>query len=535
MELTRRQFMKIGGAAAAAGTVASTLPEAGAVARPPVAWAARRAAEMPAPELESLLLSRAAYGARPGDYEHARDIGAAAWIEEQLDYESIDVSAIESDLELHLPTLTMTPGQILSYGQNMGGVPGLELTLATLYRMVYSPRMLYEVMVEFWTDHFNLDLQQGEVRYLKTIDDREVIRAHALGNFRDLLTASAQSPAMLSYLNNDQSRIPEPNENYAREIMELHTVGVAEDGYPYTEADVKAVAACFTGWTWSRDDRNPARYGTYEFRTAWHDNAEHIVLGQAIPSGLGEQHGHAVIDILMKHEATGRYLATKLLRRFVTDDPERDVPELIERVAQRFRETDGDIREMLRTILRSAEFARAHTYDRLSRPLDLIARAVRTSGAPRATFDLDIRRGLFQRLYRLLTVMGQRPFYWETPDGYPDTAEAWSSSATMLWRWNLGLALAGGGERGGLLGQQLVPGFRPDQADDVPASFGSAGEAVDFWMERILHRPMLAEDRAILVDYLTDGGTDDAPYEPVKAFVPGVIALIYDSPYFQLR
>jgi len=540
MSLTRRGLIRGGTAAAAAAATGAALVESrSAYARPEVRWAARSTAEMPSPDLESLLLARAAFGARPGEMEHAREIGARAWIEEQLDHESIDDSEVEDLLHDRLPALSMAPRLLLRYGNNENEAPQ-QLLLSSFYRFIFSKRLLYQVMVEFWSDHFNIALPTGNARYFKIVDDNEVIRKHALGKFKDLLTASASSPAMLNYLDNDISTRRQPNENYAREIMELHSLGVAVDGDPYTEADVLEVAKCFTGWTWDRSDSS-STYGEYLYREDWHDNSLKTVLGNIIPAGGGRNDALQVIDILCAHPATARFLATKLIRRLVTDDPVGKTPELIDRVAERFLSTDGDIKEMVHAILTSSEFANSFTGygGRLSRPIDLVVRSLRVGGIPESAFDLNYsrsaRNSLWFKLDRLLQTMGHRMFYWETPDGYPDVKEAWASSTVMLSRWNFGLALAGAGDpSGGILGAQLVRDFTPQGAPDVPA-FDTAGEAIDWWVERLLHRGVTAEDRTLLVQYLTNGGGDATPYASVSSRIGSTIALILDSPYFQWR
>lgn len=539
MGLSRRELIGGLGAAAAAGGAAWAEAER-AHARPALKWSAATAAEMPAPDLESLLLSRAAFGARPGELEHARDIGARAWIEEQLDFESIDDSAVEDELISKLPALSMRPRQLLAYGDNENEAPQ-QLALSTVYRFIFSKRLIYQTMVEFWSDHFNIDLQTNEARYLKIVDDNEVIRKHALGNFKELLTASAQSPAMLNYLDNDENRRRAPNENYAREIMELHSLGVAKDGEPYTETDVLEVAKCFTGWTWDRSQTSPTR-GEFLYRDADHDNSLKTVLGHSIPPGGKMNDAMRVIDILCEHEATGRFIATKLIRRFVTDNPETQTPALIDRVAERYASTGGDIKEMLYAIFTSAEFGASFGSfgGRLSRPVDLFVRALRVSDLPPSSFDLTYsrtaRNSLYVKLDRMLQTMGHRLFYWSTPDGYPDVKEAWSASAVMLSRWNFGLALCGAGDpRGRILGAQLVDGFTPQAGPGARNDFESAGAAVDYWIERLLHREVNPADRDLIIDYLTVGGTAGTPYASVSSRMGSMIALILDSPYFQWR
>lgn len=534
MELTRRQFVQLTGGAAAAGALAPALLDLGGAPRPSRVWAATTPAQMPEPDIVGLLLGRAAFGPRPGDVARARDMGPDAWIEEQLDYESIGASAVEDRLASALPSLGMSAGELFAYGENNDKVP-TELRIATLYRMIYSPRALYEVMVEFWSDHFNIYHYTNLCRYLKTVDDRDVIRRHAMGKFRDLLTASATSPAMLHYLDNDVNTRDRPNENYGREIMELHTLGVAVAGVPYTEEDVKNVSRCFTGWTWDRN-RNSPTYGAFQYVDRVHEQGPKVVLGNAIPAGLREQDGREVIRLLVAHPATARYLATKLVRRFVADDPVSQVPDLVDRVAQRYTDTDGDIREMLSTILRSREFAQSFAAfgGRLSRPMDFIVRAMRTTGVPESVFPLEAARGnrTYQRTMLALASMGQLPWYWLTPDGYPDVKEAWAASSAILTRWNFGLTLAGAGA--GRLGTALIDGYSP--LDETPPSVTTVGAFADFWIDRLLYRPMRPEDRAIVVEMLIPTGDEEAPIAGLPADRRrAAIALVLDSPYFQWR
>ncbi|MBI5959737.1 MAG: DUF1800 domain-containing protein, partial [Chloroflexi bacterium] len=257
------------------------------------------------------LLNRAAFGPRPGQIEQVEKMGKESWLDRQLDYQDIDDDRVGwrlrryDSLKLnHRDLLSFRGGDDKNYLQN-------ELAVAALVRAVYSDRQLYEVMVGFWSDHFSLYHYKDEVAMLKTADDREVIRKHALGHFGDLLRASAHSPAMLIYLDNVLNEKSHPNENYAREIMELHTLGV-EGGY--TEQDVQEVARCFTGW--SVDGR-----GEFEFKDEWHDPGEKTVLGHVITAGGGKDDGDRVLDILIDHPNTARFVCTKLARRFISDDP----------------------------------------------------------------------------------------------------------------------------------------------------------------------------------------------------------------------
>ncbi len=254
------------------------------------------------------------------------------------------------------------------------------------------------------------------------------------------------------------------------------------------------------------------------------------MLDTLIPARGGQNDGHLVIDLLCQHPATPQFLATKLVRRFVTDDPLGQTPDLVARVADAYQRTDGDIKEMLSTILRSREFAQSFastaagcrgrwTWWRATlRAVDY------QPGAGRQGVQAFSDR--FGRINTYLAAMGHIPFYWPTPDGYPDVKEAWLASSVTLTRWNMGLSLCGVGEQGA-----LFPGFSPT----TPADLQTAGDAADYWIDQLLHRPMLPEDRSHVVSYLANGGGDDTPLASVRGRLPFAVALILDSPYFQRR
>jgi uncharacterized protein (DUF1800 family) len=309
----------------------------------------------------------------------------------------------------------------------------VELQQARLLRSIYSQRQLFEVMVDFWTNHFNVFSAKGADRWLVTAYDRDTIRPHALGKFRDLLLATAQSPAMLFYLDNWLSASPDSpgarfggqnnrrrglNENYARELMELHTVGV--DG-GYTQKDVVEVARCFTGWT----IRQPQQRAEFVFEPRIHDNGEKIVMGTRIPAGGGMEDAKRVIDLLARHPATARFIALKLARRFIADEPPASV---VEKAAAAFRQSDGDIPSVLRTIIDSAEFFAPENYQaKVKKPLEFVASAVRALGA-----ETQVTHQLFRYVGR----MGEPLFLAQPPTGHPDTASSWISADMLLTRMN---------------------------------------------------------------------------------------------------
>jgi uncharacterized protein (DUF1800 family) len=412
-----------------------------------------------------------------------------------------------------------------------------ELQMSRILRAVYSERQLQEVLVDFWTNHFNVYANKGADRWLLPSYDRDTIRPHTLGKFYDLLVADAQSPAMLFYLDNAQSvspnaQVPQPrpgaargplaglrmpdnaqqqrpqakqqrrgiNENYARELMELHTLGV--DG-GYTQKDVQEVARCFTGWTiiaprgagaaaqailngpMAEMARN--RPGTFIFRPAVHDNGEKVVLGHKIPAGGGMKDGLMVLDLLAHHPSTAKFIATKLTRRFVADEPP---PALVDRVAQTFLKTDGDIREMLRTIFFSPEFNSQDAYRaKVKRPFELAISAVRTLGA-------DTNGG--PQFHQWIQRMGQPLYGFQTPNGYSDVAENWVNTGALLERMNFALALV----------SNRIPGTRVDlsklMSDAKPGTSVDKAKLLDRLVGVFVGGEISAKTRDTLLKELSD-------------------------------
>lgn len=379
-------------------------------------------------------LNRWTFGSGPGDYARVAAMGPDAFLEEQLNPERIDDSFCDRATARFSECWWEPLGE--AYEEDAEYLPPVLRRMAIL-RAVYSQRQLFEVMCEFWSDHFNIDPGKGDCRYTKITDDREVIRTHALGNFRDMLRTSALSPAMLWYLDGraNVKRTPgeKPNENYARELMELHTLGVHGG---YTQHDVMEVARCLTGWTilakkndgFSGNLQSPFKdRAKVVFRKEAHDNGAKQVLGQEIPAGLGEGDLDRVIDIVAAHPSTAQFIATKLCVRFISDDPP---PAAIETVTRAFASSHGDIKATLRALFSTPEF-HASTGTKFKRPFHFVVSALRATNA-----ETDADRGLMSYLEK----MGQVPFRWPTPDGYPARAAHWHS--TLLWRWKFALALA---------------------------------------------------------------------------------------------
>jgi uncharacterized protein (DUF1800 family) len=354
---------------------------------------------------------------------------------------------------------------------NPQGLVSYEAQSGKLLRAVYSDRQLEEVLTDFWFNHFNVYIGKGADRYQITSYERDVIRPHVLGKFKDLLVATAQSPAMLFYLDNWQSEGPDSeaatghkaqakpqrrwvngpfgprpvnypsqkpqangsqqaakrrsglNENYARELMELHTLGVNGG---YTQKDVTEVARVFTGWTL----QEPRDGGGFVFKPKLHEPGTKTVLGHKIKEN-GEKEGLQVLDILGHHPSTAHFISLKLAKRFVADDPP---PALLDAMAKTFRKTDGDLREVMRTMLQSQEFWASKSYRaKVKTPLEYVVSALRAT-------DADVTET--QPLLNQLNTMGMPIYGMQPPTGYSMSAETWINSAALLDRMNFALSLA---------------------------------------------------------------------------------------------
>ena len=391
-------------------------------------------------EMIEHVLSRATFGPRPRDRERVARIGVAAFLEEQLHPERLDDGAATQRLEAY-PVLRrdsrslvrelVEMRQMKKEGAASGMVrPGLDfvgqLAAAKVVRATLSERQLQEVMADFWFNHFNVFAgKETEAALVPEYD--ALIRANALGSFPELLAATAHSAAMLVYLDNWRSQVRAGiNENYARELLELHTLGV-EGGY--SQADIVEVARCFTGWTIVKPREDPS----FVFRPRMHDFGAKRVLGHVLPAGGGERDGDEVLRLLAEHPSTARFIAGKLVRRFVSDDP----PEtLVTRVAATYARTGGDIRSMLRTIFEAPEmWSRKALKAKVRSPLEHVAASVRA---------LDASVADPQALVRAIGRIGEPLYAAQPPTGYGDTAQSWLASGALLARIDFGLQLANG-------------------------------------------------------------------------------------------
>jgi uncharacterized protein (DUF1800 family) len=421
-----------------------------------------------------------------------------------------------------------------------------ELAMAKVTRAIYSQRQLQQIMDDFWFNHFNVFAGKGEDRYYLTSYERDVIQPHALGKFKDLLTATAKSPAMLFYLDNHLSADPRAaerqameramrqqrragrfggppanpkqgakrnerglNENYGRELMELHTLGV--DG-GYSQKDVTEVARCFTGWTIDK----PREHADFKFDEKLHDPDPKLVLGKKINGG-GMKDGEQVIELLSRHSSTARFISTKLARRFVSDTPP---PALVEHMAETFKSSDGDIRAVLRTMIWSPEFWSRDAYHaKIKTPYELVVSATRALGT-----DVDTPMPLVQWVNRI----GEPLYQCQPPTGYADKADAWVNTGALLNRLNFSLTLAGNKIRGSrsdvnsLLGVDSAAEAKSalERAVEVFLGGHAAPNTVET-LQKQLDSPQVVQAKL------------DDPVKPVDLGV--VTGLVLGAPEFQRR
>src|SRR5262249_10118833 len=412
-----------------------------------------------------------------------------------------------------------------------------EMQAAKVTGAVLSERQLQEVMVDFWFNHFNVYARKGPVVWMVPAYEREAIRPHALGRFRDLLLATARHPAMLFYLDNWVSARPDfvvpggpnkgrkvgLNENYARELLELHTLGV--DG-GYSQQDVIAVARCFTGWSIDR----PQQGGGFVFRPATHDRDPKRVLGQVLAGGGGEEDGLRVIEIIARHPSTARFVATKLLRRFVIDDPPTA---LIERVTRTFRDTDGDIQAVLATIFSSKEFFSTDAYRaKIKTPLEVVVSAARTTGAEiRLPSESDPPQAVSGALAlaRQVAKLGEPLYEAAPPTGYGERSDAWINAGALLNRMNYALALA----------RNRLPGVGVDLEQPLHGvDLDEPRQVIDRLIAVEFHGEISPETRTALpaqLPKLEPTMLRNHIHPPTSHDVGNFVALILGSPDFQRR
>ncbi|MBX3289056.1 MAG: DUF1800 domain-containing protein [Acidobacteria bacterium] len=606
------------------------------------------------------LLNRITYGPRPADIERIRRIGTARFLEEQLNASAIDDTAAEKRVA-GLEIFKMDNGEVLAkypqpnallrasgelnnfpqpnaaengqtaadlrerreklrklYEENGLRLPARiqpQITANRVLRAAYSERQLQEVMVDFWQNHFNVFAGKGVVRWYLAGYERDVLRKHALGNFSEMLKATAKHPAMLFYLDNFQSVAPnnvQPrgaqgrlaeavkngtltpqmrerikrnqgitdaqleerisrirqtlkqaeqrpqrglNENYARELMELHTLGV--DG-GYTQDDIVEVAKAFSGWTiadprgtrkiaeigekvktadgsmperrvWQRRPaaQLPADSGEFYFNERQHHKGPIMLFGQKIQEG-GERDGLKVLEILASHPSTAKFIARKLAVKFVNDTPKQ---ELVDRVAAAFLSSKGDIKATLRTLFTDREFYATENYRaKIKTPFELAISSVRAVGA---------ETNVGPQFISLLNKLGETPYGYQAPTGYPDTAEDWVNTGALLERMNFAIAISGNRIRGTRVNLSSYAGMSDSSLLDIAVVKLLGGEISPATKDSILRQM----EQPLPEVSIPDGNDADEPMvrpmrtqqqrnvEPPKAFK--VVSLVLGSPDFQ--
>lgn len=579
LTLSRRALL--GAGAALSGAVATAACTRLTAAPPPAARSAAQSLAAfgnvaPPPPLEVIALNRMAYGPRPGDVARVRAMGFAAYVEEQLapdddddavlhahlkaarmpiehegnaDYPAVDemrpLRALQQPLAELWRLVDWEHAPEAPYAEIER--PTAEVIMATFLRAIYSKWQLREVLVEFWHNHFHVNVFSDDERILATFPlyDRDVISAHALGNFRAFLAAVAQSTAMLYYLDNFSSKASPANENYARELFELHTLGAAHyynhqyqhwrdvpgatDGRAegYIDEDVYEAARAFTGWTVADgrelDDGDvlPST-GAFHYYAGWHDPYQKRVLGaEFAPNQPALADGQQVLDILAYHPATARHICTKLCRRLVADDPPAT---LVERAVATWMETQtapDQIAQTVRAIVLSPEFA-ATWGQKVKRPYEVLLALLRAT-------DATVQPGY--DLHEVLSLYGYRMFAWQAPDGHPDTASYWLSTNAMLGRWNIPVVVLFN-----WLGEAQV-----DLLAQQPADVRTPRQVVRYWGERLLGYPVDATTSEQVTGLL---GTHLAADEPLSGLedaehqqyvVAYLVAMLAMTPHFQWR
>jgi len=499
------------------------------------------------PPLAVRVLERAGFGAAPGDVDQFNALGSTdterleAWCDVQLDPGSI----ADPELDARIAACSFqTLGKSLTQlwadhilpdpEWNIRMRPIMETQSLTMLRRVYSKKQLFEVLADFWHNHFNVYGYHYVSGPVFVHYDRDVIRAHALGNFRQMLEADASSTAMLYYLDNVYSEADGPNENYAREVLELHTLGeenyygaipasevpTGPGGIPlgYCDEDVRELARCLTGWTVDEDT------GEFQYRADWHDTGSKRVLGLDIPANLPAlEDVRRVFDRLAEHPGTAGFISAGLCRRLVSDDPPQA---LIDRVAAVFSANTSSAEQLklvVREILLSPEFST--TFDeKIKRPVELIVAAMRKTNPD---FILPVGEDFTGTFFWLLYGTGHTPFEWRLPTGYPETSEHWIGSNAFVMGWRMINFLSNADDDTG--------NYFFDTVAATPTGRRSAAQIADYWIDRCLGREMSPADRSVIIEFMAQGHLDSidlnlAGDESVQNRLRTMVAMILSSP-----
>lgn len=457
------------------------------------------------------LLRRTTFGPTPDLVAEVRSQGMQAWLDDQLNPASIDDSVCDAYLTRY-PSLSMSTSQIRAAYPRVSWEPMYELGRATLARALWSTRQLFEVMVEFWSNHFNVTTPSGEVSDLKSDEDREVIRRNALGKFSELLIASARSPAMIRFLDNSSSTGQALNENYGRELLELHTVGI--DAH-YTHQEVIDSARIVAGFAVSNS-------GEFVYRDDWRYVGTVSVLGftssnESVLDGISVAEQY--LNYLARHPLTAQHLATKLAIRFVSDSPSSS---LISQLAQTYLRNDTSIVPVLKTLFASNEFAKS-IGQKTKRPLEDFIGTARILGVAPDSGDSKSLNGC----YWALSGLGQAPLDWGPPDGYPDSAAAWMSSSGTLGRWNIHIGMLQGRWKDGMRAStpaSLLGGNTP----------GNLEALIDLLSLRLIGTRLGEQQRAAIISFVLASGAPRVQ-DAINWRLDAICALVLNSPAWVQR
>ncbi len=489
------------------------------------------------------ILERFTYGARPEDISHFMSLGSnpaqrlSNWASAQLDWQSIDDSACQARIDAAgFQTLDKSITQL--WADHVRGsqsnwpdryFPVAETDGARIIRAVYSRRQLREMLIEFWHDHFNVAGWNFSIAPVFVQHDRDAIRPYALGNFRQMLEAVAKSTAMLYYLDNRANRAGGYNENWARELMELHTLGVdvyypgafhgaipiGEDGLAvgYSDADVYDVARCFTGWTvrnghWQFPQSPDYDTGEFFYFSGWHEGGQKYVLGQFVPmpgQPGGQNEAQTVMDRLSQHQATARHICRKLCRRFIDDEPPESLVESAAAIWREQWQAPDQIAQVMAHIITSDAVLQGQG-SKVRRPFELMAACMRKTGAEIEPSHYDGWQP-YGEMFNRFQQTGHGSFRWPAPDGYPDTAARWTSASVLGQSWRLlsrlpELRLPQDGPF--LLRiHDLTLQALPDPAQHTAANL------VDWWLQRLVGSGVLPQRRQELIDFLRQNAAAD--------------------------
>jgi uncharacterized protein (DUF1800 family) len=572
--IDRRDFLKLMGAFAATSTMlaacaaeSTSTPEPTRGVQPPVIPTATKTEAIPISPvaLGIMALNRIAYGPRPGDLDLFHALGTTdeerlrAYVAQQLDPDSINDSEFESRYaDAGYETLHKTQDELYSdhiasnpYDSNDDAYwewyakPARELVDAAFLRAVYSKKQLVEVLADFWHNHFNVYFWQDDGVPLLASYNRDVLRKHMLGNFRQMLEAVATHPSMLYYLNQNNSSDAGPNENFARELFELHTLGaenylgvrdpnlVEKDAngiaIGYADNDVYEAARAFTGWRVDDDihdyEDGVGKTGRFLYYKPWHDRFNKWILGKYIPADQPDmQDGRDVLDLLANHPGTARHISRKLVRRFISDDPPETVVQAAAAAFTENRDAPDQLRRVVETILLSPEF-RQTWGQKIKRPIEAAISMMRA-------INTDFTQ-LPGGIPWMCSMMGQPMFERRPPDGYPEVKEAWANSMSLLYRWNFAVGLA----ENWLDDEDQHRTIRTDLIGQTPPEGHSAQSLADFWIPRLLNRPMSEADRQAVIAVMAQdhGAQETLPDDHVAYVLPAMVEVILMSPDFQWK